>query len=154
MQEIAAKIGCRNRTNARSHVGIDFAIYVFMPGTRNKTIDAQQRDILRSHRGRAMAMASAMKLICLLPGSSSFVVFAVYPLWIEPAALTIAIKEALGPSALVGGFAANADALLLIGGIVMSSVCWFYAERWQRDDARREPATAPAATLGAVKRRT
>jgi hypothetical protein len=79
----------------------------------------------------------AGKLLCLLPGAISFAAFSVYPLAIGRTDLVIALEQKLGPSWVASPIADNADAVLLICGIVMSSICWFYAERSERNAARR-----------------
>lgn len=77
-----------------------------------------------------------MKMPCLIPGLVGFVIYALHP-------LTMAALTAGEP---YGGFARasvldrvlhveQGDTLALVAGIVLSAICWFYAERRERGPA-------------------
>ena len=77
-----------------------------------------------------------MRWLCLAPGVACFLGYSLYPMMIERLDMIDAAERLLGPSWMAAQIVEYADALILVLGIALSAVCWFYAERSARARTR------------------
>jgi hypothetical protein len=80
-------------------------------------------------RGIDAPRSLAKTPLCLVPGLLGFLVFSLYPLMTSRLDLLSAVEHWFGPSATAMRIVGNADTLILILGIVLSAICWHFAEQ-------------------------